>query len=99
MASVLWPKSNRNRRWRKSLNRPRRAVRRHLERGFDAFAERFQHLNARGVLVVSGHQYPRRISIARALDHVAHRHFVIVPPLAVTPVVGRDLEAFERRLL
>src|SRR4051812_172597 len=51
------------------------------------------------MLVVRLDEDPWRVRGARALDHVGGRHLVFVPFVAVAPILARDLEALEARLL
>ena len=62
-------------------------------------ADRAQHLDPRPALVIGLDQRPRRNLGAGAVDHVAHGSAVVIPLVAVAPVVFGDLEALERNLL
>src|SRR5438046_5666451 len=69
------------------------------QRSLEAPDNRLQHLDSREVLVVCFDQRPWRKLRRRAIDHVGDRLLVRAPLGAIAPVVRRDLEALERRLL
>src|SRR5262245_22404467 len=70
-----------------------------VKRRLEPLDDGLEDLEAGKRLVVGFDQRPGRDLGARAIDEVAHRRLVRVPLLAIAPVVGRDLEALERRLL
>src|SRR4051812_3582619 len=70
-----------------------------IEHALQLLADGLQHLHARVALVLRLDQRPRHELGRRALDHVRGGLLVVAPALAVAPVVRRDLEALERRLL
>src|SRR4051812_46332518 len=51
------------------------------------------------MLVIRLDEDPRRVRGARALDHVRGGDLVLVPFVAVAPILAGDLEALEARLL
>jgi hypothetical protein len=65
----------------------------------DALADGAQDLDTREALVVRLDQRPRRRTGTRAVDHVADGGMILPALLAVAPVLGGDLEAFELDLL
>src|ERR1700694_5098488 len=70
-----------------------------FQRAFEAQDDGSQDLDPRVVLVLGFDQGPWRDLGAGAIDHVADGDFVLIPFLAIAPVFGGDLEAFERRVL
>src|SRR5689334_24996360 len=62
---------------------------------FQRLIEGAQYLDPRPALVVGLHQGPGRYLGAGAVDHIADRSAVIVPLVAVTPVVFSNLETLE----
>src|SRR5216683_2078293 len=70
-----------------------------FQRAFETLDDGPQDLDSRVVLVLCFDQRPRRDLGAGTIDHVADRDFVLIPLLAIAPVLGSDLETFERRVL
>src|SRR3954470_1655567 len=64
----------------------------------DGTDDRLQNLDPREELVLRFHQRPGSIFGAGALDHVARGPFVLVPLLAISPVLRCDLEMLETGL-
>src|SRR3954452_15908866 len=62
-------------------------------------AQGAQDLDPRPALVLGLDQGPGRVGRAGPVDHVVDRVLVLVPLLAVAPVLGRDLEPLELDLL
>src|SRR5450631_2256859 len=70
-----------------------------IQRAFEPIDDRPQYLDSRVALVLGFDQCPRRDLGTGAIDHVADCDFVLIPLLAIAPVFGSNLEAFERRML
>src|SRR3954449_4215040 len=62
-------------------------------------AQGAQDLDPGPALVLGLDQGPGRVGRAGPVDHVVDRVLVLVPLLAVAPVLGRDLEPLELDLL